>query len=148
MTTFSVVVMEPGSDWPGQVGDDSTLVAFCQEGDELVRRTQARLTDLADHKQCVRVAVLACNDETGDLTAGRRARLARLLLGSVIHVARGRLILSASHHASHRLREHLLALAGALSEALHGSSASVSLRFEGGSSGAALAPSPCGGGGR
>ena len=42
MTTVSMVVMEPGSDWPGQIGDSTNLVALCQGGEEMVRRTQAR----------------------------------------------------------------------------------------------------------
>jgi hypothetical protein len=43
MTTTSMVVMEPGSDWPGQIGDSTSLVAFCQEGVDLVCRTRAKL---------------------------------------------------------------------------------------------------------
>ena len=42
----------------------------------------------------------------------------------------GRLIVSANRAASHPLREHLFALVGALTKALQGSNASVSLRFE------------------
>jgi hypothetical protein len=137
MTAFSVVVMEPGSDWPGQVGDSTTLVAFCQEGEELLRRTQARLRALADRDQCVRVAVLACNGETEGLTANRRERIAQLLLDAVAATTCGRLIVSANGAASHHLREHLFALVGALTRALQGSTATVSLRFEGLSPGVA-----------
>ena len=130
MTALSVVVMEPGSDWPGQVGDSTTLVAFSQGGDELLRRTQSRLKALADHHQSVRVAVLACNGDTEGLTASRRERIARVLLDAVATASGGRLIVSANRAASHPLREHLFALVGALTKALQGSNASVSLRFE------------------
>jgi hypothetical protein len=130
MTALSVVVMEPGSDWPGQVGDSTTLVAFSQGGDELLRRTQSRLKALADHHQSVRIAVLACNGETEGITASRRERIARVLLDVVATASGGRLIVSANRAASHPLREHLFALVGALTKALHGSTASVSLRFE------------------
>ena len=131
MTAFSVVVMEPGSDWPGQVGDSSTLVAFCQEGEELFRRTQSKLSALAEHHQSVRVAVLACNGETEGLTASRRKRIAQVLLDAVASTTCGRLVVSANGAASRHLREHLLALVGDLTRALQGSTATVALRFEG-----------------
>ena len=137
MTAFSVVVMEPGSDWPGQVGDSTTLVAFCQEGEELLRRTQARLRALAEHHQSVRIAVLACNGETEGLTASLRERIAQLLLGAVASTTRGRLVVSASGGASHRLRTQLFALVGDLTRALQGSTVTVSLRFDGRSLGTA-----------
>jgi hypothetical protein len=130
VTALSVVVMEPGSDWPGQVGDSTTLVAFSQGGDELLRRTQSRLKALAEHHQTVRIAVLACNGETEGPTASRRERIARVLLDAVASASSGRLIVSANRAASHPLRGHLFALVDALTKALHGSTASVSLRFE------------------
>ncbi len=132
MTAFSVVVMEPGSDSPGQVGDSTTLVAFCQEGEELLCRTQSRLRARAEQRQSVRVAVLACNGQTEGLTASRRQRIAQLLLEAVASTTCGRLIVSANESASHHLREHLFALVGGLTRALQGrGTTTVSLRFEG-----------------
>jgi len=64
MTAYSVVVIEPGSDWPGDVSYSTTLAAFCQDGEELLCRTQTKLEALADRDHCVRVPVLACNGET------------------------------------------------------------------------------------
>ncbi len=126
---FSLVVMEPGSDWPGQVDDSATLVALCQEEEELLRNTQARLTFFAEHDQRLSVAVLACNGQTEGNAAERRARLARVLLEAVANTTCGRLIVSASSAASHALREQLFALVEALTAALRGTTASVSLRF-------------------
>jgi hypothetical protein len=43
VTTTAMVVMEPGSAWPGQVGDSTNLVAFSHGSDDLLRMTQAKL---------------------------------------------------------------------------------------------------------
>jgi hypothetical protein len=127
----AMLVMEPGSDWPGHVGDETSLVAFCQEGEELVRRTQTKLGTLCRNNQTVRVAVLACNATTDVQTASRRARLARILLAAVTAATFGRLVLSVNGAASHRQRRELLELVGTLTEELRGTTATVSLRFEG-----------------
>jgi hypothetical protein len=75
------------------------------------------------------VAVLACNEETGGEADSCRAQIARTLLTAVMGTTFGRLVLSAGGGASLRVREALVALAGALSEQLGGTSATVSLRF-------------------
>jgi hypothetical protein len=129
MTTTAMIVMEPGSDWPGQIGDVTNLVAFSQGCDDVLRRTQEKLAWLQRSKQVVRVAVLACNTATGDAAAGHRAQLARMLLGAVSCATRGRLILSASGSTSPGLRQELLALAATLAKELRGSTATVSLRL-------------------
>jgi hypothetical protein len=129
MTTVSVVVMEPGSEWPGHVGDYANLVAFSQNGEKLLQRTHQKLNELRLGQQDVRVAVLACNGDTDSEVDGYRAQVARTLLAAVRGATFGRLVLSASGHASLRLREELLALTGALSEHLSGTTATVSLRF-------------------
>jgi ABC-type transporter Mla subunit MlaD len=130
--TTTMIVMEPGSDWPGPVGDYTDLVAFGHGCEDLVRRTQEKLGVLQRTKQAVRVAVLACNDLTGDV-AGHRATLARTLLRAVASATCGRLILSASRKASPRLLRELLALSEALAEELRGTTATVSLRLVDGS---------------
>ena len=94
----------------------------------LVRRTEEKLGVLRRSKQAVRVAVLACNALTGDL-AGRRAELARTLLGAIASATCGRLILTASGHASPVLQSELLALSETLALELRGTTATVSLRF-------------------
>ena len=129
MTAVSLVVMEPGSEWPGHVGDYENLVAFSQNGEKLLQRTHQKLDALRRSQQDVRVAVLACNGDTDDEAGGYRAQVARTLLAAVTGKALGRLVLSASGHASLRLREELLALTSALSEQLRGTTATVSLRF-------------------
>jgi hypothetical protein len=129
MTTTAMIVMEPGGDWPGQIGDSTNLVAFSQGGEDLLRKTQEKVDALRRGKQAVRVAVLACNPAAGGATALRRAQLARMLLGLVTSTTCGRLVLSASGRASRQLREELLRLAGELTEELRGATATISLRF-------------------
>jgi hypothetical protein len=130
MATVSLVVMEPGSEWPGHVGDHPNLVAFSQSGEMLLQRTKETLDALRRDEQDVRVAVLACNGETADGEAdGYRTQVARTLLSAVSSKTLGRLVLSASGRASVRLREELLALTGTLSAQLQGTTATVSLRF-------------------
>jgi hypothetical protein len=43
MTRIAMVVMDPGSDWPVQIGDSTSLVALCQDREHLLRTTQAPL---------------------------------------------------------------------------------------------------------
>ena len=127
MATLALVVMEPGAAWPGQIGDSTDLVAF-SPCEDLLQRTERKLSALHRDKQNVRVAVLACNS-TGGATTQRRAQLARLLLGAVTSTACGRLILSASGRASPQLRRDLLALAGQLTDGLRGTTATISVQF-------------------
>jgi hypothetical protein len=129
MTTTAMIVMEPGSDWPGQVGDTTNLVAFGHGCDDLLRRTQVELGALRRSKQIIRVAVLACNAATGSVASLGRAELARALLGAVASTNSGRLVLTASGQASPPLIQELLALAESLTAELRGTSVTVSLRF-------------------
>jgi hypothetical protein len=129
VTTVSLVVMEPGSEWPCHIGHHSNLVAFSQRGEKLLQRTKEELFTLHRGQQNVRLAVLACNGETGGEADGYRAQIARTLLAAVTRTTFGRLVLSASGGASLEVRQELLALAGALSEQLRGTTATVSLRF-------------------
>jgi hypothetical protein len=129
MAGFALVVMEPGSDWPGQVGESETLVALRSEHD-MVGSTREKLAALRRGRQDVSVAVLACNAATDDVTAQRRATVAGELLASVSRTWRGRLVLTASAgRASGPLRRHLLSLTGTLSNSLRGTSATVTLKF-------------------
>jgi hypothetical protein len=128
MSTTAMIVMEPGSEWPGQVGDFTNLVAFTHGCEELLRRTQEKLGLLQRHKQSVRVAVLACNVATDDVHSGLRAQLARSLLGAVARTTCGRLILSAGAAAPRELLKELLALTESLAQEVRGTSATVSLR--------------------
>ncbi len=131
MSMVSLVVMEPGSEWPGHIGQDSNLVAFSHKGEKLLQRTREELDTLRRDQQSVRVAVLACNGETdGEAEAdGYRAQVARALLLAVTGTTFGRLILSVSGGVSLGVRQELLALAGVLSEELRGTTVTVSLRF-------------------
>jgi len=129
MACVSLVVMEPGSEWPGHVGESETLVALRSEHD-MLRSTRERLAALQRAHEDVRVAVLACNGATDEATLERRAILAQELLVCVSRAWRGRLVLTASAGgASQLFRQHLLSLAGTLSDALRGTSATVTLKF-------------------
>jgi hypothetical protein len=125
----AMVVMESGSDWPGQVDDSTHVVAFSQGPEDLLRRTHEKLDAIRRRERGALVAVLACSTATGGATAGSRAELARALLRAVRSASHGRLILSANRRASRDLRQELLELAGALSSELHGSSATICVRF-------------------
>ena len=114
MTTATMIVMEPGSDWPGHVGDSTHVVAFSHDSEDLLRRTEERLGALRRGNHGVHVAVLACNAATGSASAGRPP-LARTLLGAVSGTSHGRLV--------------LFALTGALTEEIRGTTTMVSLKF-------------------
>jgi hypothetical protein len=129
MSMLSLVVMEPGSEWPGHIGQRSNLLAFSQKGEKLLQRTRDELEMLRRDQQTVRVAVLACNRETDGEADSYRAQVARTLLSAVKGTTLGRLVLSASGSSPARVRQELLALAGTLSEQLRGTTATVSLRF-------------------
>jgi hypothetical protein len=129
----AMVVMEPGSDWPGRIGDSTHVVAFGHGADDLLLRTQRKIDAISRREAGIRVAILACSAATGGPTSDDRAELARTLLGAVRSTAHGKLILSASARASLELRRQLFSLAGSLSDELGGSSATVSLRFSEGS---------------
>src|SRR5580658_6234831 len=101
MTTTGLVVMEPGSEWPGQVGDSTRVVAFSADGEDLHRKTQAAIETIRRRKECMRVAVLAC--AAASVTAQRRVAIARTLLTAVSLATCGRLILTVSGHASREL---------------------------------------------
>jgi hypothetical protein len=106
------------------------VIALSPGRDDLLRRTGERLDALRRSKQCVRIAALACSASTNGSDTAVRARLARMLLGSVSSEGSGQLILCASGWARHDdLRQELLTLAGALTAELHGATTTVSLRF-------------------
>ena len=129
MTTTAMIVMEPGSAWPGPIGDFTNLVAFNTGCEELLAKAQEKLHSLRRAKLAVRVAVLACNMAAGDSVAGPRAQLARLLLSAVAGTTHGRMLLTCGPRPSHSLVQELLALAEALTLDLRGATATVSLRI-------------------
>jgi|HubBroStandDraft_2_1064218.scaffolds.fasta_scaffold99844_2 hypothetical protein len=129
MSTAAMIVMELGSDWPGQVGDETNVVLPGDGSEDLLHKTEEKLVALRRGNHSVRVAVLACNAAVGAAAAAARAQLARVLFGTVTDSLHGRLILSASARATLQLREELLRLAGALTEGLRGRRATVSVQF-------------------
>jgi glutamate racemase len=129
MSTTAMIVMEPGSDWPGQVGDETNVVLPGDGSEDLLHKTEEKLEALRRGNHLVRVAVLACNGAEGAAAPTARAQLARMLFGAVTVALHGRLILSASTTATLQLREELLRLAGALTEGLRGTRATVSVQF-------------------
>src|SRR5580700_3154826 len=108
MGFVSLVVMEKGSEWPGQVGDTENLVAVGVGEERLLERTRRRLDLLRRGGQQLRVAVLACNAATDASSSGRRARVAHELLTAVAGDAFGRVVLSSPETAPPRLRQELL----------------------------------------
>jgi hypothetical protein len=131
MGIVSLIVMEPGSNWPGHIGDSENVVAAGCDDEKLLPRVRHMLDALRARGQGVRVAVLACNGETDPRSAGRRADIARELLGAIAPNPCGRLVLCATQQASRRLRSELLSLTGMLTQQPEGAAATVSLRFGG-----------------
>ena len=129
MTMVSLIVMEPGSEWPGQVGDSENIVEIGESDDAMLQRIRGRLASLRLRGARLRVAVVACNQATDSASAARRAQLAGELLAAVADDSFGRLILSASELASAELRLELVSLAGALSHTGRGR-ASVLVKFK------------------
>jgi hypothetical protein len=129
MGVISLIVMEPGSAWPGHVGDSENVVAVGERDEPLLARIRLRLDSLRRHGEHVRVAVLACNEATDVVSVARRAELAHELLAAVAAANFGRLVLSAAERASVELRRELLSLAGALTHTGRGRAATVSVRF-------------------
>jgi hypothetical protein len=127
MGVVSLIVMEPGSEWPGHVRDSENVVAAGHRNEGLLQRTQRTLEALHQRGQHVRVAVLACSDAIDAASATSRERLARELLSAVTATGCGRLVLSSVDRASTPLRRELLSLAGTLSQTVPGSS--VHVRF-------------------
>lgn len=125
MRVVSLIVMEPGSQWPGHVRNSENIVAIGHDDERLVERTQQTLASLRLRGQQVGVAVLACNEATDDASVACRAQLAQELLTAVAATRFGRLVLIAAERASMQLRSELLSLAGALSHSLRGTSVRV-----------------------
>jgi hypothetical protein len=128
MGVVSLIVMEPGSQWPGHVRDSENIVAASHLGEGLLQRTRRTLAGLLQRDQHVRVAVLACSEATDVASLACRAQLARELLDAVAATGFGRLVLCSADHASLSLRRELLSLAGALSQTVLGTT--VRVRFD------------------
>jgi hypothetical protein len=129
MALVTLIVMEPGSEWPGQVWDSDNVLAVANDEQGLLERTRARLDSMRQRGQLVRVAVLACNEAADPSSVTRRADLARELLSAVAATGFGRLVLTTTDRLSMRQRCELLSLVGDLSTAIRGARATVSVRF-------------------
>lgn len=125
MGVVSLIVMEPGSEWPGHVRDSENVVTTGHRDEGLLQRTRRTLEALRQRGQNVRVAVLACSRATDIASVIGRARLAQELLAAVAAAGFGRLVLSSAEGASVPLRRELLSLAGALSQSVVGVSVRV-----------------------
>jgi hypothetical protein len=125
----SLIVMEPGSAWPGHVGDSENVVTVAEHEEGLLERIRERLDTLRRGGEHVRVAVLACNEATDLASVTRRAELAHELLAAVAGVGFGRLVLTAAERASMQLRRDLLSLADTLAQIRRGAATTVSVRF-------------------
>lgn len=131
MGNVSLIVVEQGSEWPGHLGDCENVMVVGSDKEGLLQRTRQGLDSLRRRGHYLRVAVLACNESTDLGSVAHRAEVARELLTAVSAAGFGRLLLSATDRASMQQRNELLSLAGALSQTLPGSSATVVVRFGG-----------------
>jgi hypothetical protein len=126
---ITLIVMEPGSAWPGHVRDTEDVVALAHGGEGLLARVEQRLDSLRRGGQQVRVAVLACNGAMDSVATQQRSEVANELLGAVTSAGVGRLVLSTRDSVSMPLRRELLSLVGALSQKIQGTTTTVSVRF-------------------
>jgi hypothetical protein len=129
MSIVSLIVMEPGSAWPGHVGGLENVVQIGEHEEGLLQRIRRKLALLRLSGGRVRVAVLACNEATDAAALARRSELAHELLAAVAAAGFGRLVLRARCHAATHPRLDLLSLAGSLSQA-PGGGAVVSVKFD------------------
>jgi hypothetical protein len=131
MATITLIVMEPGSLWPGRACDQNNVIAVGSEARNLLFRTRRRLDLLRSSGVKVREAVLACGDSSAPGMDELRCELAHELLSALIEGGFGRLILTAADGVTIQQRRGLLALAGALSRRVRGTLITVSVRFGG-----------------
>jgi hypothetical protein len=129
MSAVSLIVMEPGSEWPGHFGGCGEVVAIGHDDDGLARRTRQEIAKVQARGHHVRVAVLACNEAFDSEARLRRAEVVDELLGALKLTRFGRLLLSARQRAPLSFRCDMLLLAATLTDALRERSASVSVRF-------------------
>ena len=128
LQVVSLIVMEPGSAWPGHVRDSENVVTVGHYDDEgLLPRTRYRIDLIQRRGQRVQTAVLACNASVDVSSTACRAGVALALLDAVAVARSGRLVLTAAVRASLGLRCELQSLAGALR--LARGDTSVSVRF-------------------
>lgn len=140
MEPLVLVVMENGSEWPVHLaGTAAGCVVLRQETGEdegaLLRRTYDRVRAIERSGRRVCRAVLSCSDDGRPAALEARVPLARALLATVLRAGGdGRMDLVGRSKARPRVRSSLVALAGTLTEALAGTTATVSLRFADGPS--------------
>src|ERR1700723_2079956 len=99
MEAVSLIVMEPGSDWPGHVQNSENVVTVGHHQDGLLQRTRQRVDSIQRRGQTVRVAVLACNVAADVASVTSRKALAYELLNVVAAAHFGRLVLSVADRA-------------------------------------------------
>jgi hypothetical protein len=131
MENVGLIVMEEGSEWPGQVGGSANVLVFVQNDGLFLERMQQRLEALESQGQRVRVAVLACNGAMDRDACERRRFVGRALLAVVARAGFGRLVLTAHGGSSPHFPEELLSLTDTLRAGVNGARVMVSLRVSG-----------------
>ncbi len=129
MGLVSIVVIERGGKWPGQVGDSEPPEVVGGAEQVLAESVRTRINALQRAGQRIRIAVLACSEALNPAAREARAELAHQLLSTVATQPFGRLVLSAPDDAPPSLRIELMTLVATLSERLTGTTATVTLRF-------------------
>lgn len=134
MESFSLVVMEHGSDWPAEIGPGAGGCIVLKQGSndtrsELLRRAYDRVRTIERAGAIIEIAVLSCNDDRSRHALEGRVPLARALLAVVLRRGNGRLVLAGRSGAHVRVRHSLAALAETLAEAVSSTSVRVSAVF-------------------
>ena len=123
--SVTLVVLEQGSEWP-EFAEHGSVLALVDDGEpqHLTHRIGA-----LQRRQNVRVAVLACNETTGNDASSHRWLTARTLLETVAREGAGHLVVTAPTTSSAHFKQELLSIADSLRGVLAKTSASVSLRL-------------------
>jgi hypothetical protein len=121
----SIIVLEHGARWFSDLSTPSVVLQAeaLEPSSSVLRRTYASIRKLERDDACIAMAVLSCGIEDTDDLLDFRARLARALMALVLRTQQGRLVL----FGPQRLERTFFGLAGALSEGLGETTASVSV---------------------
>lgn len=114
MGVVALIVLEPGSDWPCELGGDyDHVIALANDAATLLERTRECLATLAGGRDRLGTAVLACCAAAHDATS-RRTTIARTLFEALEAAGNGRLVLSTGANAPLSLRDEVRSLAATI----------------------------------
>lgn len=133
----TVVVLEEGAEWPKWIGEylrhgSSSVVVSHAPGETMTEFASRVGRRLAELKNQIKVAIVACAPFADDAHLRAREAISRALLDAMPNFRRGEVLLAASVEDSDAGKHSIFELAGLLCDSLHGSSRVVRVRFSNG----------------